>query len=191
MLFWLFKWRRLMKGVIFTEFLAFIEQKFDFLMVDHLITATHPASGGAYTAVGTYDVGEIMAMVIELSRKLDVPAPALVKAFGGHLFQFFASSHSLTMGDARSTEELLASVGNRIHVEVRKLFPDAVLPTIGFEQIDPQTSVVLYQSNQPLADLAEGLIAASIDHFKEPIAVEREDLPPKNGTHVKFTLVRS
>jgi hypothetical protein len=180
-----------MKGVIFTEFLAFIEQKFDLLMVDHLITATQPASGGAYTAVGKYDVGELMAMVIELSRKLSVPVPNLIKAFGGHMFQHFVSSHSLTMGDAGSTEGLLASVNNRIHIEVRKLFPDAELPTIGFEQIDPQTSVVLYRSKQPLADLAEGLITASIDHFNEPITIKREDLPPRNGTHVKFTLVRS
>jgi hypothetical protein len=178
----LFKRRLLMKGVIFTEFLAFIEQKFDLLMVDHLISATRPASGGAYTAVGTYEAGELMAMVIELSRKLGVPVPDLVKAFGGHLFHYFVSSHSQTMGEVRSTVELLASVENRIHVDVRKLFPDAELPTIGFEQIDPKTSVVVYRS--------EGLIAASIDHFKEPIALKREDLPPGNGTHAKFTLVR-
>jgi hypothetical protein len=180
-----------MKGVIFTEFLAFIEQEFDLLMVDHLVSATRPASGGAYTAVGTYEAGELMAMVFELSRKLGVPAADLVKAFGRHLFRYFVSSHAVTMGEVRTTEELLASVENRIHVEVRKLFPDAELPTIGFEQIDLQTSVVLYQSKRPLADLAEGLIAASIDHFKEPIAIKREDLPPRNGTHVKFTLVRS
>lgn len=180
-----------MKGVIFTEFLAFIEQMFGLLMADHLITATRPASGGAYTAVGMYDAGELIAMVVELSRNLGVPVPVLAKAFGGHLFQSFARSHSLTTGDLRSTEELLASVENRIQVEVLKLFPDAELPTIGFEQIDPQTSVVLYQSNMPLADLAEGFISASIDHFKEPIAVEREDLPPKDGTHVRFTLVRT
>jgi hypothetical protein len=180
-----------MKGVIFTEFLAFIDQKFGLLMVDYLISATRPASGGAYTAVGTYEASELMAMVIELSRKLGVPMPDLVKAFGGHLFHYFVSSHSLTMGDVRSTEELLASVENRIHVDVRKLFPDAELPTIGFEQVDPQTSVILYRSKRPLADLAEGLITASIDHFKEPIAIKREDLPPMNGTHAKFTLVRS
>ena len=57
-----------MKGVIFTEFLGFIEQSFGLPMADHLITATKPESGGAYTSVGTYDSGELVAMVVELGK---------------------------------------------------------------------------------------------------------------------------
>ncbi|WP_372894577.1 heme NO-binding domain-containing protein [Stieleria sp.] len=179
-----------MKGVVFTEFLSFVEGRFDLVMVDHLITATDPASGGAYTAVGTYDASELVDMVAELSLRTGIPAAEWIKAFGGHLFQHFVRDHAATMGQVTTSEALLSSVEDRIHVDVRKLFPDAELPTIGFEQIDDRTSEVTYQSTRPFADLAEGLIAAAIKHFADPITMTREDLHPGDGTRAKFKLVR-
>lgn len=180
-----------MKGVIFTEFLGFIESQFGLPMADHLVTATSPDSGGSYTSVGTYSANELIAMVVELGKKTDTPVPDLIKAFGAHLFNHFVDAHSDTLGNVKSTEELLSQVENRIHVEVRKLFPDAELPTIGFEQLEPNTSEVIYNSKRPFADLAEGLIAAAIEHFEDPIVLTREDLPPADGSHAKFTMVRS
>jgi len=180
-----------MKGVIFTEFLGFIETTFGLPMADHLITATSPVSGGAYTSVGTYDAGELIAMVVELGEKTGSPVPDLIKAFGAHLFNHFVEAHAETLGNVKTTEELLSQVENRIHVEVRKLFPDAELPTIGFSQIDEGRSEVIYQSKRPFADLAEGLISAAIEHFEDPITLTREDVPPGDGTHAKFIMARS
>lgn len=180
-----------MKGVIFTEFLGFIESKFGLPMVDHLVSATNPESKGAYTAVGTYDFGELVAMVVELGKQTETKVADLIKAFGGHLFNHFVESHSDTLGDVQSTEQLLSEVENRIHVEVRKLFPDAELPTIAFETLSQGKSLVTYRSARPFADLADGLIAAAIEHFGDPIELSREDLPPQDGTHAKFLLTRT
>ena len=180
-----------MKGVIFTEFFNFIEQQFGLEMVDHLIAATKPESGGAYTSVGTYSADELSAMVGELAQRTGSPVSGLVKAFGGHLFFHFTEAHRSTLGDVKSTEELLSQVENRIHVDVRKLFPDAELPTIDFSRIKPDVSQVIYFSKRPFADLAEGLIAAAINHFGDPIELSREDMPPGDGTHAKFVLVRN
>ena len=179
-----------MKGVIFTEFLGFIENQFGLPMADHLINATQPDSGGSYTSVGTYSADELIAMVGELSKKTGKPASDLVRAFGSHLFNHFAHAHSDTLGNVKSTEELLSQVENRIHVEVRKLFPDAELPTISYVERQPGTSEVTYKSKRPFADLAEGLIAAAIQHFDDPIVSTRVDLPPADGTHATFTIVR-
>lgn len=180
-----------MKGVVFTEFLTFIESQFGIEMVDHLITSTEPESGGAYTSVGTYNAGELFAMVVELSKKTDAPVPDLVKAFGGHLFKHFTVAHAATLGNVTTSEQLLSQVENRIHVEVRKLYPDAELPTIGFEQVSDKVSHVMYSSKRPLADLAEGLIESSIEHFGDPITLSREDLEPGDGTQARFTLTRA
>jgi len=180
-----------MKGVIFTEFLGFIEQQFGLQMVDHLISATDPESKGAYTSVGTYDSGELVNMVVELGKKTETPVPGLIKAFGSHLFNHFVEAHSETLGNVKSTEELMSQVENRIHVDVRKLFPDAELPTIGFAELEPNKCEVIYQSKRPFADLAEGLITAAIKHFEDPIELTREDMPPADGTHARFLLVRS
>ena len=94
-----------MKGVIFTEFPGFIEQSFGLPMADHLITATKPESGGAYTSVGTYDAHELVAMVVELGKETDTPVPDLIKAFGAHLFKHFVDAHAGTLGNVKTTEE--------------------------------------------------------------------------------------
>ncbi len=180
-----------MKGVVFTEFLSFVESKFDILMVDNLITATKPSSKGAYTAVGTYDAGELIAMIVELSKRVNVEVSELAKLFGGHLFNHFAVAHAATLGHVETTEQLLASVENRIHVEVRKLYPDAELPTLEFNQIDDTTAEMRYSSSRPFADLAEGLISAAIRHFGDPIEMTRKDLPPGDGTNASFVLKRT
>ena len=54
-----------MKGVIFTEFLGMVADRFSEDMVDDIIEASDLPSGGAYTAVGIYDHGEIVALARE------------------------------------------------------------------------------------------------------------------------------
>jgi hypothetical protein len=180
-----------MKGVIFTEFTGFVERQYDLVTVDHLLTVTNPRSGGVYTSVGTYEAGELLAMVVEPSNLKQVPVPVLVKAFGAHLFSHFLKSHGPRLASFKSTEQLLGSIENHIHVEVRKLYPDAELPTLTFTQIDSAMSKLIYQSARPLADLAEGLIESAIRHFSDPITFTRDDLPPGDGTSAVFWLVRT
>jgi len=57
-----------MKGIVFTEFLEMVEAKFSPEMTDRIITESKVPSGGAYSAVGTYDHEEIVALVQALSR---------------------------------------------------------------------------------------------------------------------------
>ncbi len=179
-----------MKGVVFTEFLRFVENQYDVFTVDQLITATKPPSEGVYTSVGTYDANELIAMIVELSTVVGVSVADLVKSFGSHLFSHFVTAHAETLGDVKTTEQLLASVENRIHVDVRKLYPNAELPTLEFQQLDESTSELFYTSSRPFADLAEGLIASTITHFGDPIELTRFDLPPGDGTKARFVLRR-
>lgn len=180
-----------MKGVVFTEFLDFVESSYGIEMVDHLLSNGDLPSGGSYTAVGTYDASELVALVVGMSEKTGQPVPELIKKYGNHLFRFFVRTQKATLGKVQSTEQLLASVDNRIHVEVRKLYPDAELPTIGFEELSEYESKVIYQSQRPFADLAEGLIEEAIKHFGDPITMRRTDMGDCDGTHAEFNLKRS
>jgi len=56
-----------MKGVVFTEFLDMVEAKFSADMVDDIIDDAKLASGGAYTAVGTYPHSEMVALGVALA----------------------------------------------------------------------------------------------------------------------------
>jgi hypothetical protein len=48
-----------MKGVVFTEFLEMVEDRFSPDMADRIIEGAGLASGGVYTTVGTYDHREM------------------------------------------------------------------------------------------------------------------------------------
>lgn len=161
-----------MKGVVFTEFFGMVGDVFSDDMVDDLIEATDPASGGAYTAVGTYDHGEIVAMVVELSARTGTPVPDLLQAFGRHLFRRFAELYPVFFAGVTDTFTFLDSIESVIHVEVRKLYPDAELPR--FESRRPSTDemVLVYRSPRHMHDLAAGLIAQCAEHFGEVVRVD-------------------
>ena len=79
-----------MKGIVFTEFLELVGRKYGVEMMDLFIEASDLPSGGAYTAVGTYDHGEMLALVQNLSTAIRVPVPELLKTYGQHLFARFS-----------------------------------------------------------------------------------------------------
>jgi hypothetical protein len=177
-----------MKGIVFTEFLEMVEQRFGLAMVDHIIEGAAPASGGAYTAVGTYPCRELLQLVGSLATATATPAPQLVQAFGHHLFGRFHEAYPVLFEGIGSAFAFLRSVEHVIHVEVRKLYPDAELPSFEYETPADGTLVLLYSSQHPFADLAEGLIRGCILHYGKPIDVARQDLPGRAPFRARFTL---
>ena len=117
-----------MKGMVFTELLSFVEQIHGADAVDDLIDACDLPSGGAYTAVGTYDHAEMQALVAALSRQSKTPQNELLEVFGEHLIGRFRISFPDFFKAAPTLFEFLESIDRRIHVEVRKLYPDAESP---------------------------------------------------------------
>ena len=93
----------------------------------------------------------------------------------------------------KQAEQLLEEKSRELYVtnqELRKLYPDAELPTFATSRPDDDTMVMVYQSRRPFADLAHGLIEGCITHYDEPVNVESEDLSNDGRTHVRFTLTR-
>ena len=76
-----------------------------------------------------------------------------------------------------STLEFLPRVEDYVHLEVRKLYPDAELPTFTCERPDAGTLVMTYRSPTDVPDLAEGLILACVEHFGDELELTREELP--------------
>ena len=176
-----------MKGIVFTEFAEMVEEQFGPDTLELMIAGADLPNGVAYTAVGSYDHGEIIRMVGQLSALTGVEGRQLVRVFGEHLFQRLAAAHPQLCAET-STFALLASVGPHIHMEVRKLYPEAELPIIDCRLLEPARMELMYRSTRPFGDLAEGLIHGCIRHFGESIDVAREDLSASSGHCVRFTL---
>jgi hypothetical protein len=179
-----------MKGVVFTEFMDMVEDRFGLETVERILEEAAPPSGGAYTAVSTYDFRELVALAGALSGATGTPLPDLVRAFGRHLFARFVKAFPVFFQPGLDAFTFLNSIDGHIHVEVRKLYPDAELPSFECKPMGADRLEMIYRSNRPFADFAEGLIQGCAEHFREPLRIEREPLPAAQGQAVRFTLTR-
>lgn len=161
-----------MKGVVFCEFLDFVEETAGYDIVDAMILAANPPSGGAYTAVGRYEFSEMAALVGALSKILGRPAPELIVDFGRRLFRRLVALHPHFLADARDPLAFLATVEGKIHVEVKKLYPDAELPSLSARWLGPDALELDYRSCRPLGALCLGLIEGCGAYFQTALAVE-------------------
>ncbi|MGE0492811.1 MAG: heme NO-binding domain-containing protein [Vulcanimicrobiota bacterium] len=179
-----------MKGIVFTEFLEMVEEKMGADTADQILDECELESGGVYTSLGTYDHQEMVRMVVKLSEISSTPVPDLLKVFGHHLMGRFAVAYPTFFEGATSSFDVLNRVEDYIHVEVRKLYPDAELPSFAIERPAPDKLIMTYKSSRPFADLAEGLIKGCVDHFSENIQIARHNLDEDN-TSSRFELTRA
>jgi len=179
-----------MKGIVFCEFVEMMENQFSADMADEILSGVHLASGGAYTTVGTYDHHEMLALVTRLSEKTGMPVPELVSAFGRYLFSRFVVLYPGFFENIDGAFAFLERIEVHVHVEVKKLYPDAELPSFATSQPEADTMFMVYTSTRPFADLAHGLIEGCILHYGESIDIAMEDLSDEGRTHVRFTLTR-
>ena len=163
-----------MKGIVFTRLLDMIEEQYGLEVVDELVEETKLASQGAYTSVGTYDHIEILALINNLSKKVNIPTENLITAYGEYLFPNLMKIDEETVSQFKNTFALLAALDNIIHPEVLKLYPDAELPRFETKKHDNDELILIYSSCRPFAYLAKGLIKGCMNHFNECINISLE-----------------
>lgn len=179
-----------MKGIVFTEFLDMVAGLFDTNMVDDILDDCDLESGGAYTAIGTYDNGELVQIVSALSKRTNLPVKDLIHKYGYHLFFRFYEMMPDFFEAPKSAFEFLESVDGYIHVEVKKLYPDASLPHFETKRSGEDTLIMTYTSHCPFADFAEGLIYGCVDFYNETVDIQSEDKNTNEQFCRIFTLVK-
>ncbi len=160
-----------MKGIVFNVFNDLVTESFGWETWDRLIENTKPASDAVYTSAQVYPDEELVAYVTELSKITGTAAPDLIRAFGKYMMHKFKGMHPEFLED-QTAKSFLASVHNVIHVEVKKLHPDTLLPTFEYEDTSPDTLTMIYCSERKLCHLAEGLIQGVSEVFEEKIVTE-------------------
>ena len=73
-----------MKGIIFTEFLELVEEKFGLEMVDNIISSSDLESAGIYTSVGTYSFSEMLQLLQHLSENTGLSIDALLLVYSSY-----------------------------------------------------------------------------------------------------------
>ena len=179
-----------MKGIVFTEFLELVEDKFGLEMVDRIILESNLASGGAYTSIGTYDFSEMLSLLTNLSKHTHIPTDDLLRTYAEHFFTVIETSYKGLLDQYKDPLDLLSSIENHIHIEVKKLYPQAELPT--FEVLSKTESelVMMYKSSRAMYSFGLGLMHKTFEHFNKSAVIDYEKIK-EDGTEVKFMIQMS
>lgn len=176
-----------MKGIVFTEFLELVESSFGLEVVDEIIEKSDLKSEGVYTSVGTYEFGEMLQLVTNLSQITNLPVNDLLKIYGLHFFSVIQNSYGYILNIYKDALDMLSSIESHIHVEVRKIYPDAELPRFEVLKRTPNHLEMIYYSSRSMYAFAEGLMEKAFEHYGGKPIIERE-LLKDDGSEVKFTI---
>lgn len=176
-----------MKGIVFTEFLEMVEQEFGLEVVDKIITASKLETEGVYTSVGTYNFFEMQKLLTNLSAETGIAVNDLIYAYGLYFFDVLTKHHKDIFSLYNNPIEMLASIENHIHVQVRKIYPGAELPTFQILDQSEDYLEMVYYSERSMYMFAKALMVKTFEHYHENSKIDFE-LLEKNGSKVKFMI---
>ena len=176
-----------MKGIIFTEFMELVEDKFGLEVLDQVLDLSNDE--GVYTSVGSYDHRDLVKLIVNLSKVSDIPVEKLQEVFGECVFQNLLKSipNHASLKQCTNTFQFVRHVEDFIHVEVKKLYPDANPPQFDFISETQSEMVFDYRSARCMAHVCLGLIHGCASHFGETIEVKHQN-QSEDGSQVRFWL---
>ncbi len=175
-----------MKGIVFNLMAEMVEEKFGLEVWDALLQATQ--QDGVFVSTEKYPDEKLFELVAAASEKSGIPANDLVKAFGEYMFPHFYQQNQNFFKPDMTLKEFLLTVDRVIHVEVRKLHPDASLPEFKYVDECDEELTMLYNSPRKLCMLAEGLIAGAATHFQTEYTLEHNECMHDGAEHCKLHL---
>ena len=176
-----------MKGIVFTEFLDLVEDKFGLEMVDRIISSSQLESEGVYTSVGTYSFSEMLQLLQHLSQNTGISIDNLLLVYAEHFFSVIENSYPGLLATYKDPIEMISSIENHIHVEVRKIYPDAELPTFEVIEKTENSLIMDYTSSRSMHHFGLGLMNKTFEHFNSTATIELEKIK-EDGTQVRFVI---
>ncbi|PMH46576.1 guanylate cyclase [Vibrio sp. 10N.286.49.B3] len=178
-----------MKGIIFTEFMELVEDQFGLDVLDEVLAMSQDE--GIYTSVGSYDHRSLVKLIVNLSKKTDIDAETLQQVFGRSVFKSLLASIPLdaSLIESSGTFQFIKHVETYIHVEVKKLYPEASPPTFNFISEGESKMTLDYQSARCMSHVCFGLIKGCADYFDEEIDISMESISDDDNL-VRFNLTK-
>lgn len=174
-----------MKGFIFTNFLDFVEKSNGLDMVDQMLGECDLASEGVYSAFNSYEFDELVTLLTYVSEKTDISPQILLESFGRFVFPYLIGKHSYIIEKYSNAIDLIAGIENHIHIEVKKLYEDAELPTFNVVEKKEDSLTIIYTSTRGLTYFAIGLMKETLQFFKVKGTIDMVENYNNDGS-VKF-----
>lgn len=178
-----------MRGIIFTEFLELVEEKFGLEMVDAIITQSDLASKGAYTSIGTYDFSELNQLITNLHKNTGISTDQILFVFAEYFFTILEKNYSTLISNYKDPIDILASLENNIHEEISSIYEDAQLPSFKVVDKTKDSLILIYKSSRAMCYFGLGLMNKTFEHFNSKANILLEKIKD-DGTEVKFVINR-
>ena len=157
-----------MKGLIFNVVSEVVEAEFGVDAWDEVIERA--GVEGAYTSLGNYPDAELVALARAAAEVAHVTMTEALVLIGRKGFALLAGRHVELLDNAASWRAVLQQLDGIIHPEVKKIYPDADVPS--FDADDRDGAVILeYSSERNLCSLAEGLVLGLGDWYGSDLSV--------------------
>ncbi|PIQ40211.1 MAG: hypothetical protein COW58_07275, partial [Thalassolituus sp. CG17_big_fil_post_rev_8_21_14_2_50_53_8] len=137
-----------MKGVVFDILRDMVEEQFGLAGWNALLDKA--GADGLYISTQTYPDEELLKLVAAASEVTGKPADELVFSFGEFMVKEFYKRFPGFFDNASGLIDFLISVDRIVHVEVRKLYPDAALPSFTYEGGSSDEVTMNYRSPRKL-----------------------------------------
>ncbi len=159
-----------MKGVVFNLLEAFVVENWGEQTWEDLLDLCPLRTKEPFVGPGTYPDEDLVALAVKASEILGVPLPDALRAFGRFAFPKLGAAFPTFLEPYDNAATFLRSVESVIHVEVRKLMPEAVTPRFEYAEVGPDQLRITYRSRRQLCFFMEGLLQGVADHFGTTIA---------------------
>ena len=131
----------------------------------------------------------MLSLLTNLNKRTSISIDDLLHVFASHFFQVLLRDYKEFILMYNDPFSLLASIESHIHVEVRKLYPDAELPTFRIIERSHDKLILNYTSSRALYSFGLGLMENTIDHFnqKAEIVLKKN---VEDGSDVDFIITK-
>lgn len=168
-----------MKGVVFNILEGFIDENFGDGTFDELVDASLPDNTEPFVGPGTYPDEHLFKIVGKAIELQELELEPTLRGFGKYMFGKLAAKYPDFVNVHNNPKDFIKTIHDIIHVEVRKLFPEAVTPKFLYSNDTDGRLTLRYESERNLFALAEGLIDGSAEYYKMPIKITREEANPE------------
>jgi hypothetical protein len=177
-----------MKGIIFNQFMNFVEHTYgDKVLAETMRIAGRIGEDGSYVEAHSYPYEEMFELAGNLGARTGVTLPKTFEDFGEYLFGNLAQMFKSFFAPDETLFSFLQKLEDHIHVEVRRKYPDAKLPSFDFVPVDENNLKMIYNSERAMSDFGIGLIKGAANWFKRDVFVGKKDLTPDHsGTRVEL-----
>jgi predicted hydrocarbon binding protein len=179
-----------LKGIVFVKLSEFVEETWGLTLWDELLQESDLDSGGIFTSVGLFGDQEFFSLVALIASKKAITVEKAQKAFGEWMFKELYALAPPGAHNFVDVFEFLHGVQNIIHVEVKKLYPDALIPEFDFLFESEKILRFHYKSPRKLCHFCEGLVYGLSKHVNQKVTVTHIECERNNDERCVIEVIK-